>query len=89
MRQEISRLAISLHYAAPEQVFGERTEASDWYAFGTMLYEALTGDVPFTVRDQVALLRQKQEQDPPPLSEWDGLPSDPWEEELAKTRASR
>ena len=28
-------------YAAPEQMFGERTEASDWYAFGTMLFEAL------------------------------------------------
>ena len=25
-------------YAAPEQMFGERTEASDWYAIGTMLF---------------------------------------------------
>lgn len=63
-------------YAAPEQMFGERTEASDWYAFGTMLYEALTGEAPFQGKDQVALLRQKQEQDPPPLAARKGLPSE-------------
>ena len=63
-------------YAAPEQMFGERTEASDWYAFGTMLYEALTGEPPFHGKDQVALLRQKQEQDPPALSGQDRIPND-------------
>ena len=34
-------------YAAPEQLGGHKTEANDWYAFGTMLYEALVGQVPF------------------------------------------
>jgi serine/threonine protein kinase/tetratricopeptide (TPR) repeat protein len=63
-------------YAAPEQMFGERTEASDWYAFGTMLYEALTGEPPFHGANQIALLRQKQENDPPQLSEQRDLPVD-------------
>ena len=55
-------------YAAPEQMFGERSEASDWYAFGTMLYEALTGQPPFTGKP-MEVLRQKQNEDPPSLVE--------------------
>lgn len=63
-------------YAAPEQMFGERTEASDWYAMGTILFEALTGDRPFRDPDPMALLRRKQEQNPPIISEQEDLPSD-------------
>jgi serine/threonine protein kinase len=63
-------------YAAPEQMFGERTEASDWYALGTMLYEALTGTPPFTGPGQVELLRQKQQEDPPLLGGRHDLPPD-------------
>jgi serine/threonine protein kinase/tetratricopeptide (TPR) repeat protein len=34
-------------YMAPEQAFGGRiTEASDWYAVGAVLHEALTGEAP-------------------------------------------
>ena len=63
-------------YAAPEQLFGERTEASDWYAFGTMLYEALVGTLPFTGNDPIQLLRDKQNREAPRLFERPGLPDD-------------
>lgn len=40
----------TLLYMSPEQAQGlELTTATDWYAFGCMLYEALTGQVPFNV----------------------------------------
>jgi serine/threonine protein kinase len=52
-------------YMSPEQVAGRPlTEASDWYNVGAMLYEALTGRLPFegSVPDVV---RRKQVSDPP------------------------
>jgi hypothetical protein len=52
---------------APEQATGCATPASDWYAFGVMLFEALAGQVPFADRGELVLLR-KQQQDAPLLS---------------------
>ena len=41
-------LAGTPSYMSPEQADGKQaTTASDWYAFGTMLYEALSGQQPF------------------------------------------
>jgi hypothetical protein len=55
-------------YMAPEQVGGRSEPASDWYAVGVMLYEALAGHRPF-VGPMMQILRDKRERDPPPLDQ--------------------
>ncbi len=64
-------------HISPEQVGGQRaTEASDWYAVGVMLYESLTGRLPFT-GSPMAMLQAKQEMDPPrPSAIAPGVPPD-------------
>lgn len=48
-------------YAAPEQVFGpEIGAAADFYAVGTMLYEALAGFVPFEGDSAEEILARKR-----------------------------
>jgi len=57
-------------YMAPEQVRGKRGDVrTDIYALGTMLYEMLTGKLPFEAGNVHALMRAKLEQDPPPPRE--------------------
>src|SRR5215471_21586847 len=54
-------------YMAPEQIKGKRGDArTDLYALGVILYEMLTGRVPFPAENMYAALRAKVEDDPVP-----------------------
>jgi len=56
----------SLNYAAPEQICGEPvTAAVDVYAFTAVLYQCLTGQVPY-VRETDASVMYAHLNDPPP-----------------------
>ena len=66
-------------YMAPEQCAHEPTsEASDWYATGVMLFEALTGRLPF--EDATKTLMRRKQSEPAPAARsratTDGLPAD-------------
>ena len=56
-------------YMAPEQISGERVDARcDLYALGCMLYEALTGSVPFVGRTVMEVVNQHLTEAPVPPS---------------------
>ena len=60
----------TLDYIAPEQIRGEdASPASDVYAFAAVLYETLTGQVPFRRPSEAALLFAHVSDPPPKVSE--------------------
>src|SRR5207249_11968471 len=63
-------------YMAPEQVRGSALPGSDLYALGVMLYQALTGRLPYT-GTAWAIMVDKVARDPPsPDDVMPGLPPD-------------
>jgi len=58
----------TLHYMSPEQCMGEEPDGrSDIYSFGIVLYEMLTGAVPFDSPTATAIAIQHVNQSPPPM----------------------
>ena len=54
------------HYMSPEQARGERADIrTDIYAFGVVLYQMFTGELPFSADTPLAVLRQHIEVEPP------------------------
>ncbi|HKV41382.1 MAG TPA: serine/threonine-protein kinase [Blastocatellia bacterium] len=57
----------TIEYMSPEQVRGEEADArSDIYSMGILLYEMLTGRVPFNSASEYELMKQHIEVPPPP-----------------------
>jgi len=64
-------------YVAPEQVKGEKVDGrADVYALGCVVFQCLTGELPFQAESAIDVLRMHVEDPPPPPSTFDrGLPA--------------
>ena len=64
-------------YMAPEQAEGSPVSpASDWYSVGVILYQALTGNLPFSGNSYRILAQKRQTDAPDPSETVAGLPED-------------
>ena len=73
-----TRIAGTPEYLAPERIRGEPpTPALDLYAFGVILYEMVTGSVPFSGDDPAAIFQQHFDAVPPPMESRRGEAVDP------------
>ena len=60
----------TVDYVAPEQIRGDRVDGrADVYALGCLLFETLTGTLPFSGGSDVAVVYAHLEEDPPRASE--------------------
>ncbi len=89
------RIIGTLEYIAPERIRGDESDPrSDLYSAGVVLYEMLSGRLPFTAQTDFELIKAQLEQEPPPLAdmlqtgsaaEWDSVV----QKSMAKSTAQR
>lgn len=83
-----SRIAGTLEYASPEQISGGRIDrCSDIYSLGVMMYQMLTGELPFKANSEAQLIQMHLMEPPPKLSEKRGDLSEEVSNVIAKAMA--
>ncbi|HEU4389102.1 MAG TPA: serine/threonine-protein kinase, partial [Blastocatellia bacterium] len=80
----------TIEYMSPEQIRGHDTDTrSDIYSLGILLYEMLTGRVPFNNQSEYELMRSQIEVAPPPPRDLAPHISLPIEEAIMRSLAKR
>ncbi len=73
----VGQIVGTIEYMAPEQAAGEAViPPSDWYSVGVLLYEALTGRMPFSGTVMEVLLGKQEYAPPPPRAIDPTVPED-------------
>lgn len=80
----------TIEYMSPEQIRGQEADSrSDIYALGILLYEMLTGHVPFESQSEYELMKSQIEAAPKPPREFAPHISLPIEEAIMRSLAKR